>query len=211
MYARAYIAGFQGTSSPGDVLTTTSVGCMAKHFPGGGPQKDGEDPHFPYGREQVYPGGMFEYHLRPFLDAIDAGVSAIMPYYGMPVGLERNGRAVEPVGFAFNKDVITGILREELGFDGAVVTDFGVVSPYEVHGVTVSPARAWGVEHLDAGGRLAKVLDAGCDQFGGESCTEALLTLVADGTVAEVRLDESVARVLEAEVRARSLRRPLRR
>ena len=29
----------------------------AKHFPGGGPQLDGEDPHFPYGREQVYPAG----------------------------------------------------------------------------------------------------------------------------------------------------------
>ena len=32
-----------------------SVACMTKQFPGGGPQKDGEDPHFPYGREQVYP------------------------------------------------------------------------------------------------------------------------------------------------------------
>ena len=30
---------------------------------GGGPQQDGEDPHFAYGREQVYPGGMFEHHL----------------------------------------------------------------------------------------------------------------------------------------------------
>ena len=30
---------------------------MTKHFPGGGPQQDGEDPHFAYGREQVYPGG----------------------------------------------------------------------------------------------------------------------------------------------------------
>ena len=34
---------------------------MTKHFPGGGPQKDGEDPHFAYGREQVYPGGQFDY------------------------------------------------------------------------------------------------------------------------------------------------------
>ena len=34
----------------------TSVATMTKHFPGGGPQKDGEDPHFAYGREQVYPG-----------------------------------------------------------------------------------------------------------------------------------------------------------
>ena len=54
----AYIRGFQG-----DALGPTSVACMTKHFPGGGPQKDGEDPHFPYGREQVYPGGSFDYHL----------------------------------------------------------------------------------------------------------------------------------------------------
>ena len=48
----AYIRGFQGTE-----LGPDSVATMTKHFPGGGPQKDGEDPHFPYGREQVYPGG----------------------------------------------------------------------------------------------------------------------------------------------------------
>ena len=41
---------------PGE-RSARSVACMTKHFPGGGPQKDGEDPHFPYGREQVYPGG----------------------------------------------------------------------------------------------------------------------------------------------------------
>ena len=65
-----------------------SVSGMAKHFPGGGPQKDGEDPHFSYGREQVYPGGKFEYHLEPFKELIAAGVAQMMPYYGMPVGTE---------------------------------------------------------------------------------------------------------------------------
>ena len=44
-------------------LGPDSVATMTKHFPGGGPQKDGEDPHFAYGREQVYPGGQFDYHL----------------------------------------------------------------------------------------------------------------------------------------------------
>jgi len=68
---RAYLRGFQGPR-----LTASSVACMAKHFPGGGPQRDGEDPHFPYGREQVYPGGGFDYHLRPFRAAIAAGAAA---------------------------------------------------------------------------------------------------------------------------------------
>ena len=83
---------------------------MTKHFPGGGPQKDGEDPHFPYGREQVYPGGNFDYHLIPFEAAFAAGTAQVMPYYGMPVGTEY-----EEVGFGFNRSVITGLLRERTG------------------------------------------------------------------------------------------------
>jgi glycosyl hydrolase family 3 len=68
----AYIEGLRG---PGDRLGSDSVAAMVKHFPGGGPQKDGEDPHFPYGREQVYPGGYFDYHLRPFRAALVAGAT----------------------------------------------------------------------------------------------------------------------------------------
>ena len=57
----AYIRGLRG----GDELGPESVASMVKHFPGGGPQLDGEDPHFTYGREQVYPGEHFDYRLRP--------------------------------------------------------------------------------------------------------------------------------------------------
>ena len=39
---------------------------MVKHFPGGGPQEDGLDPHLYSGQNQVYPGNNFEYHLEPF-------------------------------------------------------------------------------------------------------------------------------------------------
>ena len=81
---------------------------MAKHFPGGGPQLDGEDPHFPYGREQVYPGGRFDDHLVPFRRAIAVGTSALMPYYGMPIGLELDGEKIEEVGFGYNKQILTG-------------------------------------------------------------------------------------------------------
>ncbi len=73
------IAGLQGQK-----LSSTSVACTAKHFPGGGgAQEDGEDPHFPQGKAQVYPGGNFEEHLAPFRAAITAGTSAIMPYYSL--------------------------------------------------------------------------------------------------------------------------------
>ena len=181
----AYIRGFQGASfGPGSVST------MTKHFPGGGPQKDGEDPHFPYGREQVYPGGEFELHLKPFEDALAAGTRQMMPYYGMPVGTEY-----EEVGFGFNKSVITGLLRERYGFDGVVCTDWGLISDSEIFGQPF-PARAWGVEHLTPRERMKKVLDAGADQFGGEANPELLLELVAEGEVTEARLDVSARRIL---------------
>jgi len=171
---------------------------MTKHFPGGGPQKDGEDPHFPYGREQVYPGCKFEEHLAPFRDTINAGTSAIMPYYGMPIGLSRNGEAIEEVGFGFNLQIITGLLREELSYGGVVCTDFGLLHDSHVFGMTL-PARAWGVEHLSAEERMIKVIEAGCDQFGGESCPEILVELVRSGRIATERVDESVRRLLRVK------------
>jgi beta-glucosidase len=186
----AYIEGFQGTE-----LGDSSVSTMTKHFPGGGPQKDGEDPHFPYGREQVYPGGQFEHHLKPFEAALGAGGSQIMPYYGMPVGTQY-----EEVGFGFNKSVITGLLRERYKFDGIVCTDWGLLTDVEMMGAPL-PARAWGVEELSREERILKVLDAGVDQFGGELCTEVLLEMVRAGNVSEKRLDISVRRILREKFR----------
>src|SRR6266700_160884 len=186
----AYIRGFQG-----EHIGPQSVSCMVKHFPGGGPQKDGDDPHFEWGREQVYPGNNFDYHLRPFEDAFAAGVSQVMPYYGMPVGLP-----MEEVGFSFNKEVITGLLREKYGFDGIVCTDWGLLSDAEIMG-EVSPARSWGVEHLSIPEKAKKILDAGVDQFGGESCTDVIIELVKSGQIPESRLDISVRRLLREKFR----------
>lgn len=183
--AVAYIKGFHGGA-----LGEGSVATMTKHFPGGGPQKDGEDPHFAWAREQVYPGHNQEYHLKPFIAALDAGATQIMPYYGMPVGTEW-----EEVGFGFNKDVITGLLRERLGFDGIVCTDWGLLTDATIFGAEM-PARAWGVESLSRSERMLTALDAGVDQFGGELCTEVLLELVDSGRVTQDRLDVSVRRLL---------------
>ncbi|SIS13448.1 glycoside hydrolase family 3 protein [Microbacterium sp. RURRCA19A] len=192
-FTAAYLRGFQG-----EQLGPDSVACTTKHFPGGGPQQDGEDAHFPYGREQVYPGGMFDYHLEPFREAIRRGTAGMMPYYGMPVGLELDGRAVEEVGFGYNKQIVTGLLREELGYDGVVVTDWELVNDNHV-GDQVLPARAWGVEHLTASERMEKILDAGADQFGGEECVEMLLDLVRAGRVSEERIDASARRLLRVK------------
>jgi beta-glucosidase len=178
--AVAYIRGLQG-----DVVGPTSVSAMAKHFPGGGPQKDGEDPHFSFGREQVYPGGRFSYHLEPFRAVVAAGVAQIMPYYGMPIGI-----GLEEVGFGFNKQVITGLLREQLGFDGIVCADWGILT-----------STCWGVEELSFDERMLKALDAGVDQFGGESALDVVAGLIRSGRVSMQRIDSSVRRLLREKFR----------
>ncbi len=188
----AYIRGFQG-----ETLGKRSVACMTKHFPGGGPQKDGEDPHFPEGKEQVYPGNNFDYHLIPFEAAFRAGTAQIMPYYGQPIGLP----GIEEVGFGFNRDVLTRLLREKYGFDGVVCTDWGLITSAHLPGGEVFEARAWGVEHLSREQRILKALNAGVDQFGGEACPEVIVELVRSGQISEARIDQSVRRLLRDKFR----------
>jgi beta-glucosidase len=171
----AYIRGLHG-----DTFGPQSVCAAAKHFPGAGPHKNGEDSHFAYGREQVYPGHQFEYHLKPFAAAIEAGVRRLQPYYSMPIGTEY-----EEVGFGFNKSVITGLLRERLGFDGIVCAEW-----FSLTGMI------WGVEDLTFKERMLKAIDAGVDQIGGEYHSGVLVNLVKAGEVTEARIDTSVRRLL---------------
>jgi len=183
----AYIKGFQGES-----LGLESVATMVKHFSGGGPQKDGEDAHFPYGKEQIYPGDNFDYHMIPFEEgAFKAGVAQVMPYYGIPVG-----QTSEDVGFAYNKEIITGLLREKYGFHGVICSDWGLVTDLRMFGMLFKEASAWGVEHLSPEERMLKMLDAGIDQFGGESNPELLIELAQRGKVTEQRLNQSVRRLM---------------
>jgi len=182
---RAYIQGFQGAD-----LGPNSVACMTKHFPGGGPQNQGLDSHFEFHQGQIYPGDNFDYHLIPFEAAIESGTASIMPYYGIPVD-----QTDENVAMSFNKTIITTLLREKYGFEGVVCTDWGLVTDLET-GEFTWPARAWGVEHLSEVERVLKVLDAGVDQFGGESCPDLVLELVENGRLTEARIDQSVRRLL---------------
>ncbi len=183
--AKAYIEGFQGES-----LGPHSVACMTKHFPGGGPQKEGLDPHFEFQKGQVYPGNNFDYHLIPFEAAIAANTAAIMPYYGVPMD-----QTEENVAMSFNKAIVTGLLRQKYKYDGVVCTDWGLITDSRMQ-ETIWPARAWGVEHLSGAERVEKALNAGVDQFGGESCPEYVLELLKTGRLSEARIDQSARRLL---------------
>ena len=179
---KAYILGFQG-----DSLNHQSVATMTKHFSGAGPQKNGEDAHFPYGTEQVYPGNNFNYHIIPFTEgAFPAKTAQIMPYYGVPIDQTN-----ENVAFGFNSQIINDILRDSLGFDGVVCTDWNIISK----GALGEP-RAWGVENLSELQRVKKAIDAGCDQFGGENSPELIVELYKTGEISEERINQSVKRIL---------------
>ena len=182
----SYIKGFQG-----DTLSSESVITMVKHFSGGGPQKDGEDAHFPYGKEQVYPGNNFDYHLMPFTKgALPAKTGQIMPYYGIPVGQTK-----EEVGFGFNKEIITELLRDSLKFDGVVCTDWNIINTMPLAELA-GGERSWGVENLTPVQRMKKAILAGVDQIGGETSTEQIINLVQRGEIEESRIDQSVRRIL---------------
>ena len=185
----AYIKGFQG-----DSLGASSVACMTKHFSGGGPQKEGIDPHLSIAKGQVYPGKNFNYHLIPFEAAFKAGTAEIMPYYGIP--MDQTG---DNVGFSFNREMITGLLRNQYKFDGVVCTDWGIITDTKVLGFTVLQARARGMEKASEEERILKVINAGVDQFGGESVPEMLTKLVKEGKISEARIDTSVRRLLRVK------------
>ncbi|HLO60172.1 MAG TPA: glycoside hydrolase family 3 N-terminal domain-containing protein, partial [Bacteroidales bacterium] len=187
----AYIKGFQG-----DSLGPNSVACMTKHFSGGGPQKEGIDPHFPIAKGQIYPGNNFKYHLIPFEAAFKAGTAEIMPYYGVPMNITN-----ENVGFSFNREMITGLLRGRYKFNGIVCTDWGILTDTRAFGFLILKARARGMENATPEERMLKALDAGVDQFGGEMVPEMLVTLVNDKKVSESRIDSSVRRILRVKFR----------
>ena len=182
---KPYILGLQGEK------LSNGVACMTKHFPGGGPQKEGLDPHFSFQKGQIYPGDNFDYHLIPFEAAFEVNTAAIMPYYGIPTD-----QTDENVAMAYNKTIITTLLREKYKYDGVVCTDWGLITDRPMGPGVVWKARAWGVENLSAAERALKIIEAGCDQFGGENRPELIVQLVKEGKLTEKRIDISMKRLL---------------
>ncbi|MDC5838709.1 glycoside hydrolase family 3 C-terminal domain-containing protein [Vibrio europaeus] len=178
---RSLINGLQG----GGEIDRDSIALTIKHFPGGGPQENGADPHYDFGKNQVYPKNNFDYHLIPFKAAIDAGASSIMPYYGIPVDQKW---MPNDVGMSFSKGIVTDLLRGELGYKGNVNSDTGIIG-----------SRAWGAEDKTIDEQVAMAVDAGVDVLSGFNDKNVIVNLVEKGLISESRVDLSVTRLAKEQ------------
>ncbi|GAA3964543.1 glycoside hydrolase family 3 protein [Streptomyces marokkonensis] len=162
----------------------SGVAACAKHFPGHGDTATDSHTGFPvitHSRAQWE-----ELDAPPFRAAIDAGIDAIMTAHLMVPALDDSG---DPA--TLSRPILTGILREELGYDGVVVTDSlgmqGVRTKYGDERVPVLALKA-GVDQLLNPPHL-------------DLAWNAVLTAVREGELTEARLDESILRVLRLKAK----------
>jgi beta-glucosidase len=201
--ARAYVVGFQGSDKG---VTKDGVIAVIKHWAGYGAQKLGYDSHSSYGKHATFPGKNFQYHVEPFLGALDAHVAGVMPTYSILEGVTLNGQPLEQVGAGFNKQMLTDLLRTRYGFAGIIVTDWAITNdctelcrngtPAGQRPSFASVAMPWGVEDLPKAERFVKAVNAGVDQFGGTEESQILVDAVRAGRLTEQRLGESAYRVM---------------
>lgn len=161
-------------------FTDAGVVCCVKHFPGHGDTST--DTHEGAAVVDKSLDELRAGELLPFESGIEAGVDMVM------VG-HITVTAVDDEPATISKAVITDLLREELGWDGVVITDsldMGALAGYDNGEVCV--------KFLEAGGDiLLGVPDI-------EAALTALETAVTDGRLTEQRIDESVQRVLELKI-----------
>lgn len=171
---RAYVDGFQTSEGEHEIMEGWgyhSVNAMVKHWPSGGPEEGGRDAHFGYGAYAVYPGNNLDDHLQPFtegafkLDGATGMASAVMPYYTISTGIDT--KYGENVGNAYNKFIITDLLREEYAYEGVICSDWMITA--DAPNVEMFAGKCWGVETLSVAERHYKAIEAGIDQFGGNN------------------------------------------
>lgn len=175
--ARAYIDAIQTSDSnerTEGAWGYGSVNAMVKHWPGGCTGEGGRDAHYGFGKYAVYPGNNYKLHKKPFIEGAFALVegtskaSAVMPYYTISYN-----QTDENVGNGFNYDIIQKQLRDSLGYEGVICTDWGIVNPCVHPGIF--GGKPWGLEELSPAELHLKVLKAGVDQFGDVNSPDHLL------------------------------------
>ena len=166
----ALIEGAQGDHvGPGKILV------HLKHWPGSGPHLGGS------GRWLVYPGDNQEYHYLPWKKGIEKGVLAAMGYY--------SGTYYDSLNVNYSYHMSTEVLYGELGFKGAICTDWGVVG-----NGPLKPSLQGKTTKKD---NMEMIINAGVDQMGSETQPELVLELVKEGRVSEERIDQAASRILQ--------------
>ncbi|WP_339844609.1 beta-N-acetylhexosaminidase [Paenibacillus sp. FSL W7-1088] len=158
------------------------VAATAKHFPGHG--DTAVDSHLgmvtvPHDRNRLD-----QVELLPFHRAIEAGVDAIMTAHVIFPAIEP-----EPIPATLSRKVLTGLLREEMGFDGIIITDC-----LEMHAI----AKPYGVAEaavlaVEAGADLILVSHTLQDQI---SAVEAVVEAVRTGRVDEATINQALERII---------------
>ena len=173
-----------------DGLKPGAVALSVKHFPGDGSSENGFESHTAQGQWRLYPtpGSLEKYQLVAFQAAIDAKCGSIMPSYSRDAADDRSapqsyrGYEVKPqqLGSAYNKEIITTLLRDVMGFDGYVNTDSGIVT-----------GQTFGMEDLSLTERYALLISAGSDAIGSGLRTDLVIEAVETGILAKEDLDRA--------------------
>ena len=196
-----YVAGMQGSR---EGLTRDGVITVAKHWVGYGAQPEGYDGHNYYGRF-TRPGAAFDDHVDAFRGALDVNVAGIMPAYPILLDTMVDGEPAAPDSPGYSEQLLQGLLREKLGYDGFILSDWAITRDCNERCIAPTEdapqrpqdiATSWGVEDLSVAERYAKGMRAGIDQFGGTDDVAPLLEAIRAGTLPMERVDDAVMRVM---------------
>jgi beta-glucosidase len=157
--AGRYVDGFQNSYGQ-SVWGTESMNAVIKHFGGYGANEGGRSAVFATGQYAVFPGDNLGEHMELFASVLQsAGVMT-----SWPIAIDADG---EPIGDRFGTAFDSyrmGQLRNDMGFDGVVVTDWRVTTPHD----QFLPS-GWGTADWTVEERHFVLLVNGVDQFGGNS------------------------------------------
>ncbi|MBN2482444.1 MAG: glycoside hydrolase family 3 C-terminal domain-containing protein [Bacteroidales bacterium] len=159
----------------GDNVGPDKILVHLKHWPGAGPHDGGT------GSWTVYPGDNFDYHLIPWKEGIAKGALAAMGYY--------SGTYYDTLNVNYSYYMSTEVLYNQLGFKGAICTDWGVVSRGPLN------PRLQGTTTLKD--NMEMIINAGVDQLGGETNSQFVLELVNEGKVTEERVNTAAKHILQ--------------
>lgn len=163
------------------------IAATVKHFPGHGDTDTDSHldlPNIPHDMKRLN-----ELELVPFVRAIEAGVDAIMTAHVKFPAIESDS-----IPATLSKKVLTGLLRNELNFEGVIVTDCLEMNAIS-QGIGVA---AGAVAAVEAGADLVLISHLLERQVSG---IEALIHAVETGRISEARIDESFQRIVELKKR----------